>query len=246
MTLIEHLGSEWYKKLEPEFKKEYFRKLSIWLKKRRASNTIYPDAEDTFKAFRMCPFSETKVVILGQDPYYDGTADGLAFSYKEDVLGTLDYSKSLDIIWKELEDDVRFGIYLSFNYNLNWLAEQGVLLLNSCLTVYRGRPGSHSNVGWEKFTGRAIKLLLQDSSPKVFMLWGSKARNFFSTIIPHVAFADEHLILQAPHPAYDLRIGPDKETMQYSARYPETFRGCKHFSKANEFLKENNREQIIW
>ena len=246
MTLEEHLGIEWYQKLSTEFKKDYFRKLSKWLMKRRASNTVYPDAEDTFKAFRMCPFSETKVIILGQDPYYDGSADGLAFSYRKDVIGTLNYSKSLDIIWKELEDDIKFGLYLSFDYNLEWLAEQGVLLLNTCLTVYRGRPASHDNVGWQKFTGRAIKLLLEDKQPKVFMLWGGKAKSFFSEISRQVPFADHHLVLKAPHPAYDLRIGPNKETLQYDDNYPNTFRGCKHFSKGNEFLKDNSRKEIRW
>lgn len=246
MTLKEQLGDEWYELLKDQFKMSYMLKLSAWLKKKREVKTIYPESLDTFKAFRLTPFNEVKAIIIGQDPYYDGTADGLAFSYKSShIADNKDYKKSLDIIWDELEDDIKFGLYLDFNYNLEWLAEQGVFLINSILTVDRGKPLSHKNFGWEIFVQYCLKLLIEDSSPRVFLLWGSKAKNLFEEIYKK-SISNNNLILTAPHPAYDLRVGRNSKTLEFDNNYPNTFRGCKHFSKTNDYLKKHNLKQILW
>lgn len=245
MTIQEQLGEEWWEVLKDEFSKEYLQQLAAFISYKRKSLIIYPDKEDTFRAFRSTPFSDVKVVIIGQDPYHNGKADGLAFSYKDGlpdpVVGQL---QSLDMVWREMERDVQFGLYLSFDYDLSWLAEQGVLLLNTILTVYKGKPNSHKKFGWQKFTAMAIKELMEDERPKVFMLWGKEAQDFFKKIETHFMVIHNHLILTAPHPASDLY--KLNKIQELEPDYPNTFAGCGHFSKCNEYLKENKIEQIRW
>ncbi len=243
-AMKERLGNSWFEVLQPEINKPYFPKLAAWVAYVRQSNTIYPDSDDVFRAYKICPFNKTKVIILGQDPYTDGSANGLCFGYKDGVKAS-GRLKSLDIIFRELEDDISFGLYLDQDYELSWLAQQGVLLLNTILTVKRNEAKSHKGMGWENFTSVSLAYLYNDKSPKVFMLWGQEAQqSMYDVLTKYKLKNDNHLILKARHPAADIhgadsfnRITPD---------YPNTFLGCKHFSKANEFLKRNYIEEIRW
>jgi uracil-DNA glycosylase len=240
----EKVGEHWYQILKEEFSKEYFINLGKWISYTRESKTIYPESEDVFRAFKLTPFNKVKVVILGQDPYYNGQADGLAFSYKDgESLGNT--KQSLDILWEEMERDVQFGLYLSFDKDLEWLAEQGVFLLNTVLTVFRNQANSHANKGWEKFTMMSLYMIMKHHKNIVFLLWGSKALQTYNKVAVHFPFNENnHFTLEAPHPAADLykrdglgMVIPD---------YPNTFAGCGHFSKCNQILKEHNIEEIRW
>jgi uracil-DNA glycosylase len=249
-SMAERLGESWYKILQSEVRSERFFNLAKWVAIKRQGTIVYPEPEDLFKAYKLSPFDKTRVVIIGQDPYHDGCADGLCFSYK---LGKKPPGKrkSLDIIFDEIEEDIKFGMYLSQDYDLKWLAEQGVFMLNTILTVQRNMPLSHSkrtlksNYGWEDFTGLSIAALANDERPKVFMLWGSEAKNAFKVITEYFGIKDKgHLVLSAPHPAFDVRIVNDFGDVK--PNYPETFRGCKHFSQCNEYLKYYYNQEIIW
>jgi uracil-DNA glycosylase len=247
------VGDSWYEILKDTMNSDLITNISKFLKQRRTEAVVYPDGDRVFRAFKLCTFEHTKVVILGQDPYHDGTADGLAFSYLHGVKKKHD--KSLDLIYIEVERSIYNGLHLDHDYCLEHWARQGVLLLNTCLTVEKGRALSHAatdsskGIGWERFTKIALyKLLLDIENPKVIMLWGNKAQAHYEEVMQvwnkNMIFQHPHLILKARHPAYDLRV---KNTIGHiDPNYPETFSGCNHFKQANEFLKQNSRKEIKW
>jgi uracil-DNA glycosylase len=247
--LSEIIGESWTKVIGEEFDKEYMQKLSAWISYQRESKTIYPDSEDVFRALKLCPHGQVKVVIIGQEPYYQGNADGLAFSYKNGFrMGQ--GMQSLDVILNEIENDCYQGFNINREYQLDYLAKQGVLLLNSVLTVFRGRVGSHKDIGWEKLTSKIIQTQIEEKSPKVFMLWGNDAKVTWSNAIGDTeklhgfSLYGEHLVLDAYHPAYDLHKRDSSGNI--TVQYPDGFTGCKHFSKANDFLIKNQLTAINW
>lgn len=197
--------------------------VSKLVRQQRKVATIYPKSEDVFRAFKLAPYTSVRVVIVGQDPYHNGHADGLAFSSRDTSIPA-----SLKVIFKEIEKDL--GVQVQKSPDLTRWAQQGVFLINSSLTVRAGDAGSHSGLGWEKFVGKAINYLSLSPTPTVFMLWGSKAKSFKKYIEEQ-----NHLILEAYHPASELYSGGSSG-----------FYGCKHFSKSNNFLKNNNLKTINW
>jgi uracil-DNA glycosylase len=242
------IGKSWVPILENEFKQEYLLKLSNWLRYQREQGTkdVYPKSEDVFRALKECPYGQVKVVIIGKSPYYQpGVADGLAFSYK-DGFKHIPGTQALDVILDEIERDCYDGFEVNKDYDLTYLAKQGVLLLNSVLTTFKGAPDSHKGLGWEKFVAKVIYSQLKEPSPKVFMLWGNEAKEIFSTAdMEDLIFnVHNHLILKAYHPAYDLH---KRDVMgQIVVSYPDGFSGCQHFSKANEFLISKDLTPIEW
>lgn len=220
----ELLGESWFNKLRAEFHKPYFTKLGQEIYKRRQQNEVYPDREDVFKAFKLSPFDQTKVVIIGQDPYFNGVADGLAFSSKDD----LRFPPSLHKIYEALEQDIKFGLYLNQETSLKYLAEQGVLLLNTCLTVDAGHPNSHHGIGWEPFIGRVLEVLKNHPHDLVIMLWGGYAKGLKDRLEN-----GRHLILEAEHPAY-------------AAREHRKWLNKECFKKANTFLESKGYGEISW
>ena len=213
---------DWATYLSDEKNKDYFDSLLSFLNS-RVGHEIYPPRGTWFKAFEYSSFSSTKVVILGQDPYHgEGQAEGLSFS----VPKGMGIPPSLRNIYKELDqDDVDFT-NPGHGHLENW-AKQGVLLLNSVLTVEKNSPASHANQGWEVFTDQVITLLNDNKDNLVFLLWGAYA-NKKSVLID----TNKHLILSAAHPS------------PFSAH--KGFFGCKHFSKTNSYLKSSNQELIDW
>lgn len=240
------LGDSWYEVLKPVINSEYMSTLGNYLRGRRKVAKVYPDEEDTFRAFKLTSFEQTKVVCIGQDPYNDGSASGVAFAFK----GVPNYqgAKSLHIIYNEVERDIYGGFNLNVDFTLEPWAEQGVLLLNTHLTVEHGKPLSHQMIGWKRFTKIVLYELIKDNSPKVFMLWGSNAQSLYeeviTTMLEKKIKIPSHLILKAKHPASDLYNADVLGNVVVD--YPRTFSGCKHFSQANEYLKKNNRKQIKW
>ena len=216
------IDNEWLKVLEPEFHKEYYRNLFQFVKTEYNSTQVFPPSDDIFNAFHLTDFSQVKVVIIGQDPYFnEGQAHGLCFSVKPQV----DIPPSLVNIYKELEDDL--GCYIPNNgYLVKW-AKQGVLLLNTVLTVRAHMPNSHCGKGWEQFTDAAIRALNEENRPIVFILWGRPAQQKANMLNN-----PNHLILKAPHPS---------PLSAYRG-----FFGSKPFSKTNIFLKEHGLEPIDW
>lgn len=216
------LNNDWDKIIGEEFEKPYYRELRSFLKTEYQSNKIYPDMFDIFNALRQTSFEDTKVVILGQDPYHGaGQAHGMCFSVKKGVQPP----PSLKNIYKELINDV--GIPMPSHGELTAWAKQGVLLLNTVLTVREGQPNSHKGKGWEIFTDCIIEKLNLKQSPVIFMLWGNNARAKGALITN-----PKHILLQAPHPS------------PLSAH--SGFFGCRHFSKANEILMQSGRAPIDW
>jgi uracil-DNA glycosylase len=214
-----NVGNDWDELLKPEFDKAYYLSLRRFLKSEYASQTIYPDMHDIFNALRYTPYASVRVVVLGQDPYHGpGQAHGLCFSVQSDV----GKPPSLVNIFKELRSETGMDMP-SGGYLVPW-AEQGVLLLNTVLTVRRGQPNSHKGKGWEILTDRVIELLNDREEPMVFMLWGANARAK-KVLLTNPA----HLVLEAPHPS------------PLSAS--TGFFGCGHFLEANEFLA--TRDQAI-
>ena len=219
MGMIEN---DWLVELEPEFHKPYYKKLYQFVKAEYSTIQVFPPADDIFNAFHLTPLSQVKVVILGQDPYHNtGQAHGLCFSVKPDV----DIPPSLVNIYKELNSDL--GCYIPNNgYLVKW-AKQGVLLLNTVLTVRAHQANSHRGQGWEEFTDAAIKALNHQDRPIVFILWGRPAQTKKRMLDnPH------HLILEAPHPS---------PLSAYNG-----FFGSKPFSKTNRFLEEHGETPIDW
>lgn len=215
------LHNKWDDLLAEEFQKDYYLKLRAFLKAAYSTRTIYPNMHDIFNALRATARCDTRAVILGQDPYIGvGEAHGMSFSVKKGVR----IPPSLRNIFKEICDDV--GGAIPEHGCLEGWAQQGVLLLNTCLTVEAGKSKSHSGKGWEKFTTFVIEKLNECENPIVFMLWGNDAKSKKDLIT-----SPAHLVLTAAHPS-PLAGG--------------AFFGCKHFSKANEFLKENGRGEIGW
>lgn len=217
-----NLGNQWDKILEGEFKKSYYLQLREFLKAEYSSYTIYPGMYDIFNALKLTSYDDVKAVILGQDPYHEpGQAHGLAFSVKEGIA----LPPSLKNIYKELNADL--GIPIPEKGDLTKWAQQGVLLLNTALTVRRGQANSHKGKGWEIFTDRIIEVMNEREKPVVFILWGANARAKTALITNPV-----HKILTCAHPS------------PLSAH--NGFFGCRHFSKCNEFLKQNGIDEIDW
>ena len=216
------ITNDWLDEIQGEFKKPYYKELYQFVRDEYSKTVIYPPADDIFNAMHFTPLSKVKVLLLGQDPYHgNGQAHGLCFSVKPDV----EIPPSLVNIYKELEDDL--GCYIPNNGNLEKWAKQGVLLLNTVLTVRAHQANSHRGIGWEQFTDAAIRILDQEDRPIVFLLWGRPAQMKASML-----HNPKHLILEAPHPS---------PLSAYRG-----FFGCKHFSKANEFLKANGVEPVDW
>jgi uracil-DNA glycosylase len=216
------IEKSWGKALESELKEPYFKELMSAVREAYRTHTVYPPVEDLFSAFALTPFSEVKVVILGQDPYHgEGQAHGLAFSVRDGVA----VPPSLRNIYKEISSNI--GTPPPASGNLTRLAKQGVLLLNNTLTVRTNEAGSHRTYGWEKFTDAVIANIGNKKTDIVFMLWGAQAQSKIPLIDN-----TKHLILTAPHPS---------PLSAYRG-----FFGCKHFSKANEYLIQHNALPIKW
>lgn len=216
------IGNDWDLALEDEFKKDYFLKILDFIDGEYDSKTVYPPYDEIFNAFKFTPLSNVKVVILGQDPYHEeGQAHGLAFSTPEGR----PTPRSLKNIFKEINAEYDFPVPESGCLE-KW-ARQGVFLLNTVLTVVEGEANSHSKCGWQTFTDNVIRTLNRNANPTVFMLWGKQAEKKKELITN-----PNHLVLITSHPS------------PFSAR--RGFLGCNHFRMANEFLKENNIEEIDW
>jgi len=224
LPILPLLESSWQQMLDAEFHKPYFQKLEDFLQHEYdGGQVIYPENKDIFNAFAYMPFEGVRVVILGQDPYHgEGQAHGLAFSVKKGVTPP----PSLRNIFKELQNDV--GFQISKNGDLTPWARQGVLLLNTCLTVRAGQAHSHQGQGWEIFTDAVIQILSKHAPHAlVFVLWGGPAAKK-----SHLINADKHLILTAAHPS---------PLSAYRG-----FLGCQHFSKINAFLATQGKKPIDW
>ncbi|MFV0467402.1 MAG: uracil-DNA glycosylase [Dysgonomonas sp.] len=216
------IEDSWKRQLQSEFDKSYFEQLTGFVRNEYKTKQIFPPAKLIFNAFDHTPFDKVKVVILGQDPYHnDGQAHGLSFSVNDGVK----FPPSLLNIFKEIKDDL--GKDIPESGNLTRWADQGVMLLNATLTVQAHLAGSHQNKGWETFTDATIKKIAEERENIVFMLWGAYAQKKGVFIDP-----DKHLILRSVHPSPLSAHGG--------------FFGCKHFSKANEYLVSRGIEPIEW
>ncbi len=216
------ITGDWLNALKPEFAKPYYRELYAFVQNEYRTNVVYPSAEDIFNALHLTPLSDVKVLILGQDPYHnEHQAHGLCFSVMKDQ----EIPPSLVNIYTELQSDL--GCYIPNNgYLVKW-ANQGVLLLNTVLTVRAHQANSHQGKGWEYFTDAIIKAVNEQDRPIVYMLWGRPAQSKRSMLNN-----PKHLVLTAPHPS---------PLSAYRG-----FFGCKHFSKANDFLVKNGSTPIDW
>lgn len=218
-----NFGNDWDELLKNEFEKEYYVNLRQKLISEYNTQQIFPNMYDIYNAMKLTAYNDVKCVILGQDPYHDdGQAHGLSFSVKKGIKPP----PSLVNIFKEIKDDLGIDNLRKHGELTKW-AENGVLLLNSVLTVQAHKPKSHQGIGWENFTTDVIKLLNQREKPMVFMLWGKDAKEK-EKFITNPA----HLVLKSAHPS------------PLSARYG--FFGCKHFSQANEFLRAVGQGEIDW
>ena len=216
------ITNDWVEPLSTEFRKPYYKDLYNFVRDEYSKTIVYPPADDIFNAFALTPLSQVKVVILGQDPYHgDGQAEGLCFSVKPGI----DIPPSLMNIYKELHDDC--GCYIPNNGSLVKWAKEGVLLLNTVLTVRAHQANSHQSIGWEEFTDAAIRILNEQDRPIVFLLWGRPAQ-----MKKAMLNNPKHLILEAPHPS---------PLSAYRG-----FFGCGHFSQTNRFLKANGLDPIDW
>ncbi len=216
------LHREWISIFEKEFSKKYFQKINSEVKNCSSDELLCPKKENIFKAFEKTKFNDLKIVILGQDPYHgNDQANGLAFAVNENQKTP----PSLRNIFKEIKNDLNH--HPQTKKNLESWANQGVLLLNSSLTVKLGTANSHCNLGWDLFTNNILKEISLSKNKVVFILWGNSAQKK-EVLIDF----KKHLILKAPHPS---------PLSAYRG-----FFGCKHFSKANEFLKSNHLKEIIW
>ncbi|MBE5881302.1 MAG: uracil-DNA glycosylase [Lachnospiraceae bacterium] len=216
------ISNDWLEPLKPEFSKPYYKELYAKVKEEYSKHLVFPPSNEIFSAFELTPLKDVKVVIIGQDPYHNvGQAHGLCFSVKPDVA----IPPSLVNIYKELESDM--GCYVPNNgYLVKW-AKQGVLLLNTVLTVQAHQANSHRGIGWEEFTNAAISILNQQDRPIVYILWGAPAQTKKKMLNN-----PKHLILEAPHPS---------PLSAYRG-----FFGSKPFSKTNAFLEKHGISPIDW
>lgn len=216
------LNNDWAELLNDEFEKPYYQSLRQFLKQEYGGRVIYPDMHHIYSALHLTPYHKVKVVVLGQDPYHGpGQAHGLSFSVRPGIKPP----PSLQNIMKELHDDL--GCAIPRHGYLGHWAEQGVLLLNSVLTVRKGEANSHQGMGWEMFTDRVIEVLNNREQPMVFILWGKYAQEKAARIT-----AKHHGIIRSPHPS------------PFSAH--RGFLGSKPFSRANDFLKSNGMSPVDW
>ena len=216
------INNDWLDALKGEFKKPYYKKLFETVNEEYRTHQIFPPADDIFNAFHLTPLKDVKVVILGQDPYHNvGQAHGLCFSVKPDV----EIPPSLVNIYKELQDDC--GCEIPNNGYLTKWAKQGVLLLNTVLTVRAHQANSHRGIGWEEFTDAAIRVLNEQDRPMVFILWGRPAQMKKSMLTN-----PNHLIIESPHPS---------PLSAYRG-----FFGSRPFSRTNKYLKEHGLKEIDW
>ncbi len=219
---MKHVENDWFDAIGEEFEKAYFKQLESFIEQEYAIHTVYPPQEDIYNALRFTPLNEVRVLLMGQDPYYnEKQAHGLSFS----VLPGQKTPKSLVNIYKELHDDV--GTYVPNNGFLKKWADQGVLLLNTVLTVREKEPTSHCNKGWEIFTDKIIETVNQQDRPIVIFLWGKPAQKKKNLLTN-----PNHLIIEAPHPS---------PLSAYRG-----FWGSKCFSRCNAFLKTHGVEPIDW
>ena len=217
------ITNDWLDAIQTEFSKPYYKELFEFVKEEYSRVTVYPPSDDIFNAFHFTPLSKVKVLILGQDPYHNvHKAHGLSFSVPDDQK---DIPPSLQNIYKELQEDL--GCRVPNNGYLKKWADQGVLLLNTVLTVRAHQANSHQGKGWEKFTDAVIQAVNMQDRPVVYLLWGKPAQSKASMLTN-----PKHLILKAPHPS---------PLSAYRG-----FFGCRHFSRANAFLVENGAEPIDW
>lgn len=217
-----NIGNSWDGILADEFKSEYYLRLREFLKREYATQTVYPDMYDIFNALKYTAYEDVKAVIIGQDPYHGpGQAHGLCFSVKRGVMPP----PSLQNIFKELQNDIGFRI--PNNGELTDWTKQGVMLLNTVLTVRAGQANSHRGMGWEQLTDAVIRRLNERDKPIVFMLWGRNAKDKQQLITNN-----KHLVLTAAHPS---------PLSAYNG-----FFGCRHFSRANEFLLYTGQQPIDW
>ncbi|MCA9364088.1 uracil-DNA glycosylase [Candidatus Kaiserbacteria bacterium] len=217
------IEASWKAVLQNEFVAPYFADLSAFVHTEYSTHTVYPSPKDIFRAFDLCPFEDVRVVILGQDPYHGrGQANGLSFAVPEGVSNP----PSLQNIFKEIQSDLGISLVHTDGDLRRW-AEQGVLLLNATLTVRANTPGSHQHKGWEEFTDAAVRHLSEQREPLVFMLWGNYAKQKGACID-----RQKHCVLEAAHPS------------PFSAHHG--FFGCRHFSKANEYLVAHGKTPIGW
>lgn len=217
-----HIGNDWDEILKDEFQKEYYKKMRKFLINEYKTKMIYPKPEEIFTAFKLTSYSDCKIVLLGQDPYHgENQAHGLSFSVKKGV----QLPPSLKNIYKEISDE--YGYKMSNDgYLVDW-AEQGILLLNTALTVIAGNANSHSKIGWEIFTDNVISYLNEREEPLIFILWGNNAKSKKKLID-----TTKHFILEGVHPS------------PLSAS--RGFFGCGHFRKANEILRNLKKTEINW
>ncbi len=216
------VASDWLPYFQEEAGKEYYKELTAKVKSEYAKYRVFPPKDQVFSAFSLTSYKDVKVVIIGQDPYHNvGQAHGLCFSVQKGI----DVPPSLQNIYQELHDDL--GCYIPNNGMLNKWAEQGVLLLNTVLTVRAHEANSHRGFGWERFTDRVIELVDAKEEPVVFLLWGAPAQKKEAML-----HNPNHLVLKAPHPS---------PLSAYRG-----FFGCRHFSKTNEFLASHGQTPIDW
>lgn len=223
---INAVGEGWAPTLHPIFQMEYMQELKRKLIAEKQNNIVYPQDKDIFRAFKLTDPDSVRVLIIGQDPYHDGAADGLAFSVPEHR----NLNPSIRNIRKEVIDDI--GSTILTNGELDAWARQGVLLLNTVLTVNQGSPNSHARLGWGRFVNQVlVELSYRPEKPLVVILWGKKSQLYAQGVftMPY------HLVLEAPHPAAE----------GYSGGKAGFF-GCKHFSKANDFLTRMGSSAISW
>ena len=216
------ISESWKNLLQEEFNKPYFEELTRFVKSEFSAGQVFPAGRNIFRAFDKCPFDRLKVVIIGQDPYHGvGQANGLCFSVDDGV----QYPPSLQNIFKEIHDDI--GSPIPSSGNLDRWAEQGVLLLNAVLTVRAHQAASHAGRGWEQFTDAVVRTIAQRKEGVVYMLWGNYAQRK-----GQIADPKRNLILKSVHPS--------------PLSVYRGFFGCKHFSKANDYLIQQGKEPIVW
>lgn len=216
------ISESWKNLLQEEFNKPYFEELTRFVKSEYSAGQVFPAGRNIFRAFDKCPFDRLKVVIIGQDPYHGvGQANGLCFSVDDGV----QYPPSLQNVFKEIHDDI--GSPIPSSGNLDRWAEQGVLLLNAVLTVRAHQAASHAGRGWEQFTDAVVRTIAQRKDGVVYMLWGNYAQRK-----GQIADPERNLILKSVHPS--------------PLSVYRGFFGCKHFSKANDYLIQQGKEPIVW